>query len=71
MGGTAIGHLSPDGRWIDGEALTAVDADGAPLPRIPLSDSQTRTFPCTAWFQRLLAQGWVDAWRRRHPQKRE
>ena len=35
MGGTAIGHLAPDGRWIDGEALTAVDADGAPLPRIP------------------------------------
>ena len=38
---------------------------------IPLLDSQTRTFPCTAWFQRLLAQGWVDAWRRRHPQERE
>jgi exodeoxyribonuclease-3 len=38
---------------------------------IPLFDSQTRTFPCTAWFQRLLAQGWVDAWRRRHPQERE
>jgi len=38
---------------------------------IPLLDSQTRTFPCTAWFQRLLAQGWVDAWRRRHPQARE
>jgi hypothetical protein len=37
MGGTAIGHLAPDGRWIDGEALTAVDADGAPLPRIPSS----------------------------------
>jgi hypothetical protein len=45
MGGTAIGHLAPDGRWIDGEALTAVEADGAPLPRIPLFDSQTRTFP--------------------------
>jgi hypothetical protein len=28
-----------------------------------LFDSQTRTFPCTAWFLRLLAQGWVDAWR--------
>jgi exodeoxyribonuclease-3 len=38
---------------------------------IPLFDSQTRTFPCTAWFQRLLVQGWVDAWRRRHPQERE
>jgi exodeoxyribonuclease-3 len=36
-----------------------------------LFDSQTCTFPCTAWFQRLLAQGWVDAWRRRHPQERE
>jgi exonuclease III len=38
---------------------------------IPLLDSQTPTFPCTAWFQRLLAQGWVDAWRRRHPQERQ
>ena len=38
---------------------------------IPLLDSQTPTFPCTAWFQRLLGQGWVDAWRRRHPQERE
>ena len=38
---------------------------------IPLLDSQTRTFPCTAWFQRLLAQGWIDSWRRRHPQERE
>lgn len=38
---------------------------------IPLLDSQTPTFPCTAWFQRLLAQGWVDAWRRRHRQERQ
>jgi hypothetical protein len=37
MGGTAIGHIGPDGRWIESEALTAVDGEGAPLPRIASS----------------------------------
>jgi exodeoxyribonuclease-3 len=38
---------------------------------IPFEDSETRTFACTAWFQQLLRQGWIDAWRRRHRQGRE
>lgn len=42
-----------------------------PSPASPCSIPRPVPSPCTAWFQRLLAQGWVDAWRRRHPQERE
>ena len=54
MGGTAIGHLAPDGRWIDGEALTAVDADGIPLHRIPSSFDGPIPLEQTVAVDRLL-----------------
>lgn len=36
-GGTAIGHLDAEGRWLASEALTAVDPAGTPLPRVASS----------------------------------
>jgi hypothetical protein len=36
-GGTAIGHLDSEGRWLASEALTAVDPAGMPLPRVASS----------------------------------
>jgi hypothetical protein len=36
-GGTAIGHLDAEGRWLASEALTAVDPAGMPLPRVASS----------------------------------
>jgi len=36
-GGTAIGHLDAEGRWLASEALTAVDPAGTPLPRLASS----------------------------------
>ncbi len=53
--------------WRHGSSLLLGDFNCG----IPFEDSETRTFVCTAWFQQLLRQGWIDAWRRRHPQARE
>jgi exonuclease III len=53
--------------WLLGSSLLLGDFNCG----IPFEDSDTRTFVCTAWFQQLLCQGWIDAWRRRHPQVRE
>ncbi len=42
-GGTAIGYIGADGLWVAGDALTAVDRDGKPLPQVPASFDQTIT----------------------------
>jgi len=54
MGGTAIGHIGPDGRWIDTDVLTAVDGEGAPLPRIPSSFDGPIPLEQTVAVDRLL-----------------
>jgi hypothetical protein len=54
MGGTAIGHLGPDGLWVEGDALTAVDAEGKPLPRIPSSFDGPIPLEQTVTVDRLL-----------------
>ena len=38
---------------------------------IPFEDSETKSFEHTFLFQQLLRDGWVDAWRARHKNKRE
>jgi len=38
---------------------------------IPFEDSETKSFHATQQFQSLLAKGWTDAWRSRHPDARE
>lgn len=38
---------------------------------IPFEDSDSKTFVNTAQFSRLLELGWRDAFRSRHPQRRE
>ena len=55
MGGTAIGHIGPDGRWIESEALTAVDGEGAPLPRVPSSFEAPIPLRDTVAVDELLA----------------
>jgi hypothetical protein len=54
MGGTAIGHIGSDGRWVEGDALTAVDAEGHPLPRIPSSFDGLIPLEQTVAVDRLL-----------------
>ena len=51
----------------DGRALLIGDMNCG----IPFEDSDTKTFQNTHLFQRLLAHGWTDLWRDRHPQARE
>ena len=53
--------------WTSGHSLIVGDLNCG----IPFEDSQTRTFYATHMFQRLLANGWVDSWRQRHPDCRE
>jgi exonuclease III len=38
---------------------------------IPFEDSETKSFEHSFLFQKLLRDGWVDAWRSRNPEKRE
>lgn len=41
QGGTAIGYIGGDGRWVASDELTAVDRDAKPLPAVPASFDQT------------------------------
>ncbi len=38
---------------------------------IPFEDSDTQSFYATQYFQRLLQNGWIDAWRSRNEDARE
>jgi exodeoxyribonuclease III len=38
---------------------------------IPFADSMTKSFHATQHFQDLLAKGWIDCWRSRHPDATE
>ncbi len=48
---------------LDGDTLLIGDLNCG----IPFADSMTKTFFATEYFQDLLARGWIDTWRKRHP----
>jgi exonuclease III len=48
---------------LEGETLLIGDLNCG----IPFADSMTKTFFATDYFQDMLARGWIDTWRSRHP----
>ena len=57
----------PKAEFLEGDALIVGDLNCG----IPLVDSDVKTFSETRYFQQMLREGWVDAWRTRHPKARE
>ncbi len=57
----------------DSESLLKMDAliIGDMNCGIPFVDSDSKTFASTQYYQDLLHAGWIDSWRRRHPDARE
>jgi hypothetical protein len=53
-GGTGLGLLDGDGKWVDSSSLKAVDAEGNPVEKIPSSFSAPVLLSETATSQNLL-----------------